>query len=934
MTQRIALVGNPNTGKTTFFNNATGQNRHIGNWHGVTIEPTAYRVKDKNCEVVDLAGTYSLSAFSLEERLTSNFILQNKMPIFNICEQENLRRNLMLSLQLLELDCKVSLIINNFGKKTNFDVDNLKNLLGCEVAVLDFFNKKQVLSVFDLNFKNVKTDVVNYLNYTPYLTIKSILNKYKVDFAKLNDDLNKKLKSKSNEKTKFFKCNKLKNLNHNDDSENKTEKQNDKVKSDKCNFKQNVNCKICKFIDFCKKNKPQEENVSSCEFCSQNKMQYSCNAMKIDDLLKNDKSFIDLFVSLRIIEGNFDYLNLYDINEKDKQTIVNLVNDECIKNIYSLRFKKIDEILCKCNYLKSQSINNINCKKNQKIDNNFKLNKTSFIKNNSNLNSFENKNDKTNTKNFILNNDNANGNKYKNLQNENNKILKINEDKEQTINKNENKDKIFTNEQTKQNKNNLTDKKSILKVFKEKIQIKKNVNNKKEKNSNKKDINLVLDKVFLNKYLAIPIFLLIVLIVFYITFGSVGAYISEKLEWLLNAISVPIINAIDATGINFIHSLFVGGILGGVGSIISFLPQVILLFLCLTVLEESGYMARLAYLLEGICNKVGLSGKSVFTFLMGYGCTATALLTAENLDNKSAKLKTILATPYMACSAKLPVFAVIGGAFFGASNVLVIFGLYILSAVVGIVMVNVLDKSILPNKENSFLLEFPPYRVPKGKVLVKSALKNTGHFLSRVGGYILVFSIVIWFLQSFTIKLNYIENGTEEISILQTISQFIAPIFEPLGFGEWGAVSALLAGLVAKELIVSSIGIINNVGVGDIDELVGISLLAESSVVHFSSLSVISFLTFCLLYTPCIATISAMKSIIGTKWTIFSVVSQLIIAYVCSYFLYKICLLFSGFNFLTSIFILLVIIMLCVCGVYLVLYCSKKFKSCPYKNCK
>ena len=418
--------------------------------------------------------------------------------------------------------------------------------------------------------------------------------------------------------------------------------------------------------------------------------------------------------------------------------------------------------------------------------------------------------------------------------------------------------------------------------------------------------------------------------VFYITFGAFGSFCSDKLEWLLETVSIPIIRMIDNIGVQFIYSLFVDGIMGGVGSIVSFLPQVLLLFMFLTILEESGYMSRLAYLLEGVCNKIGLSGKSVFTFLMGYGCTATALLTAENLDNVNARLKTILTTPYMACSAKLPVFAVLGGAFFGANNVLIIFGLYILSAVIGLIIVNILDKTLLPNKQNSFLLEFPPYRVPKIKIVIKSVFKNMWQFIVRVASYILIFSILIWFLQSFTISFHYI-NDENEISILQRISQVLAPIFTPLGFGEWGAVSALLAGLIAKELIVSSIGIINNVGVGDINDLVGLSVLSATSVIHFDSISVLSFLTFCLLYTPCVATISAMHSQIGTKWTVFSVVMQLVVAYIGSYVIYKVALLFEYFKPFTAFFIVIVISLLCISAVKLIKVIYDR-KICPYKK--
>ncbi len=427
-----------------------------------------------------------------------------------------------------------------------------------------------------------------------------------------------------------------------------------------------------------------------------------------------------------------------------------------------------------------------------------------------------------------------------------------------------------------------------------------------------------IDKILLNKYLALPIFALIMLAVFYLTFSSVGAYISGIFEFVIvEVIGAPLLFFIEyKIGTGFVYSLVANGIIGGVGSVVSFLPQVILLFLFLTILEESGYMARLAYLMEGIFNKVGLSGKSVFTFLMGFGCTATAVMTAQNLNNRNEKIKTVLTTPFMACSAKLPVFAVIGGAFFANGNVFVIFLMYIFSALLGILIANLLDKTRLKNTDSSFILEFPPYRMPAAHTLFSSVCKNTKEFLTRIGGYIFFFSIIIWLLQSFTLSFEFIGGNSaqnapqnDKISILQSIAQILAPLFAPLGFGEWGAVSALLAGLIAKELIVSSIGIINNVSATN--ELVGASLLLPTSAICFTPASALAFLTFCLLYTPCIATISVMRAEIGAKWTIISVAIQLVVAYICAYFVYKITSIILLYGCLVGLIILLAICPIC-----------------------
>lgn len=858
MEKQIALVGNPNTGKTTFLNSATGANFHVGNWHGVTIDPVAYSIKGTT--LIDLAGTYSLSPYTLEERITDNFVLQNKTQIFNICEQNNLKRNLMLTLQLLELNCNVTLVVNNFGEKANFDKTKLAQLLNCPVHLIDFFDKKSVLNLFEKQNKeyinNKPTLNLDYLNKVPFNEICQILKNYTVDFTKLysskankNVAHNKSMqKRKSNKKFLIFSINLSK----------KRKKQSNYKSNNRANYKfdsvtpknKSANCKNC-------------PNSFHCKTAN--------NAIGVE-LKKQDKSFWDAFVALRIIEGDEFYITLYNLDKPALDKIKNLLNN-CPANIYSLRFEFIENLLQKCNYSLQTEFSLYD--KNSKISNNIDF----YKQNNQNCN-----NNAQNSNNNAQNSSKDTQNSNKDAQNGGKDAQNGGKDAQNDSKNANNTQNDIKNTQNVINFSPIMDKK-----------LEKSILDGQKANCNGANIAYLkgykLDKILLNKYLAIPLFLLIILFIFYITFGSVGAFFSGVLEYIIvDIIGTPILSLLQGLGVDFIYSLFKDGILGGVGSIASFLPQVLLLFLFLTILEESGYMSRLAYLLEGICNKVGLSGKSVFTFLMGYGCTATAILTAENLESKNAKIKTVLTTPFMACSAKLPVFAVLGGAFFGAGNVLVIFLLYILSAVIGIVVVNILDKTILPNNESSFLLEFPPYRVPKARVVAKSVGKNAKQFIKRVASYILIFSVLIWFLQSFTFTFSYI-GGTQQKSILQTVSEFIAPVFAPLGFGEWGAVSALFAGLIAKELIVSSIGIINNVGAGDV-ELVGVSLLATSSAVHFSTAGVLSFLTFVLLYTPCVATISAMRYQVGAKWTAFSVALQLVVAYIGAFVVYNLACLF------------------------------------------
>ena len=741
----VLLVGNPNTGKTSLINRATKSALHIGNWHGVTVGATArpLAISGNVDMLIDLPGTYSLSPFSMEENVTAEYVATKNLPVLNICEQNNLRRNLLLTLQLLELGIQVTLLVNRFGKTQNtptiFDEALLSSTLGVPVQTIDFFSKNEVENFFK-SYKPSKENIkykLPYLQDFPLSEIKKIIAENNL----LQDFFSQDLSIANNEK--------------------------------------------------------------------------SLNFIAFRALEKDEKTIAKL-------KKNDEMMAL--INACDYQS-----------KLYQARFNYINFLLKSCNY--SLQLNEHN-----KLETSQKLKKIPK---------------KTQKKAFFSR---------------------------------------FSqkNKQTKQKQTKIPP------------QVKRCKTTEK------------LDKILLNKYLALPIFALVMLAVFYLTFSSIGAYISGIFEFVIvEIIGAPLLFFIEyKIGTGFVYSLVADGIIGGVGSVVSFLPQVILLFLFLTILEESGYMARLAYLMEGIFNKVGLSGKSVFTFLMGFGCTATAIMTAQNLNNKNEKIKTVLTTPFMACSAKLPVFAVIGGAFFANGNVFVIFLMYIFSALLGILIANLLDKTRLKNADSSFILEFPPYRMPAPRTLFSSVWKNTKEFLTRIGGYIFFFSIIIWLLQSFTLGFEFIGGNSaesaqnnEKISILQSIAQILAPLFAPLGFGEWGAVSALLAGLIAKELIVSSIGIINNVSATN--ELVGASLLLPTSAICFTPASALSFLTFCLLYTPCIATISVMRAEIGAKWTIISVAMQLVVAYIGAFFVYKITSVILLYGWLVGIIILLAICLIC-----------------------
>ncbi len=447
------------------------------------------------------------------------------------------------------------------------------------------------------------------------------------------------------------------------------------------------------------------------------------------------------------------------------------------------------------------------------------------------------------------------------------------------------------------------------------------------------------DKILMNRFLAFPIFLGMLALVFYLTFFSFGAWLSDLMSWLLETcIGQPILNLLTSHlgQSSWVCGLFETAVIGGVGSILSFLPQVALLFFFLSILEDSGYLARVAFAIEDILGKVGLSGKSVYTLLMGFGCSTTAVLTARNMEDKNAKIKTGLLTPYMSCSAKFPIYSVLGGAFFGASNILVILGLYLLGVVVALIISLIFEKTVLKSKEQNFILEFPPYHAMSAKRVARVLFDNVKSFVLRVGSLIVAMNVIVWVLGNFTFTFKYIPSSGG-VSILETLGKIFAPIFIPLGFGSWAPVSALLAGLVAKEVIISSLAMFNgasDAGAGAIAN----SFHDPASAAYFASgASVISYLVFCLLYFPCLATTSVLSKEIGRKWTAIGIIVELIVAYITAWVVYTLARTIESFGAMKVLLTLLGIFVI-ILSVIFVWRRLKKKKACPFsskckKNC-
>ena len=389
-----------------------------------------------------------------------------------------------------------------------------------------------------------------------------------------------------------------------------------------------------------------------------------------------------------------------------------------------------------------------------------------------------------------------------------------------------------------------------------------------------------IDKVVLNKYLALPIFLLVMALIFVITFGLLGKALTMLLELGIDKLLyAPITSAMKKGNCaDWLVGLVGDGIIKGVGGILVFLPQIVLLFFFLALLEDSGYISRVAFMTDGIFRKIGLSGRSAFTLLMGFGCSATAVLTARGLEDETMRRKTILLTPFMSCSARLPVYSTIAAAYFTKGSPLVIFGMYIIGVAVALTLAAIFEKTKkLKSGRLSFIMEMPPYRIPTAERVWQIIWHNTKTFIIRVGTVVFALNVIVWLLSNFSFTSGY-TYGTDAHSILNIVGGFIAPVFKPLGFGNWKAVTALISGLVAKEVVISSL-----------DSLGGVEAVFAGT---HSSLSALSFMTFTLLYVPCVATLSAIRKEAGIKWMFAALGLQLGVAYIVSLIVHSIGLLY------------------------------------------
>lgn len=390
-----------------------------------------------------------------------------------------------------------------------------------------------------------------------------------------------------------------------------------------------------------------------------------------------------------------------------------------------------------------------------------------------------------------------------------------------------------------------------------------------------------IDGIVTNKFTAIPFFALVMFLTFYLTFGSFGSWLSDMSGVLIDDMLIPAAaNLLNKAGASeWAVSLVCDGALAGVGAVLAFLPQITVLFFFLSILEDSGYMSRAAFIMDKLLRKVGLSGKSFVPMLMGFGCTVPAVMCTRTIENEKDKRATILITPFMSCSAKMPVYAMIIAAFFPRSGGVVILGIYLLGIAVAALMALVFNKTLLKGEAASFVMELPPYRLPTLRGLWLHIWERLKDYISKAGSVILGATIVVWFLRNFTFGLEMTNDSSR--SILAGLGMIIAPIFAPCGFGTWESAVSLLTGVIAKEQVVSTMTVLYGQNIS--------SALPQI----MSPLAAVSFLVFTLLYTPCVAAVTTIRREMNSKkWTLFSVVFQLLLAWFVSMLIFQIGSLF------------------------------------------
>jgi len=392
-----------------------------------------------------------------------------------------------------------------------------------------------------------------------------------------------------------------------------------------------------------------------------------------------------------------------------------------------------------------------------------------------------------------------------------------------------------------------------------------------------------IDKILTDKYLSIPVFLGLMFAVFWLTFNVIGAFLSDLLSLGITALTDLVDAGLTLYGINpVVHSLVIDGVFAGVGSVLSFLPLIVVLFFFLSILEDTGYMARVAYVMDKLMRKIGLSGRSIVPMLLGFGCSVPAVMATRTLSSSRDRKMTILLTPFMSCSAKIPIYAVFTAAFFPRYRALVMIGLYAAGIVIGVIAALISKKTVFRGKPVPFVMELPNYRFPSLKSVLLLMWEKARDFLVRAFTIILLATVAIWFLQTFDLKLNAVSDSAD--SLLALIGKLIAPVFRPLGFDDWRVSTALITGFSAKEAVISTLGVLLDTDIS------GISAALSAL---FTPRTAVSFLVFTLLYTPCVAAVATIKRELRSGTLAAGVVAvQCVVAWVCAFAVYRLLGLF------------------------------------------
>ena len=401
----------------------------------------------------------------------------------------------------------------------------------------------------------------------------------------------------------------------------------------------------------------------------------------------------------------------------------------------------------------------------------------------------------------------------------------------------------------------------------------------KPKESKEHERSRKIDKIFTGKYTAIPVFIGIMALVFWLTFNVIGAWLQGLLEEGIDYLAALTDGFLTDAGVNTVlHSLIIDGIFAGVGSVLSFIPLIVILFFFLSLLEDSGYMARVAFVMDKLLRKIGLSGRCIVPMLIGFGCTVPGVMASRTLPSERDRKMTIMLTPFMSCTAKLPIYGFFTAAFFPGHGAVVMITLYVLGIVVGILCALLFKRTLFKGEAVPFVMELPNYRMPGAKNVGHLLWDKAKDFLQRAFTVIFIASIIIWFLKTFDFGLNIVTDSKD--SMLAVIAGFIAPLFVPLGFGNWRISTALIAGFMAKESVVSTLTVLFGG--------------TESLLATLTPLDAASLLVFCLLYTPCVAAIASIKRELGGKWALGIVIWQCAIAWAAAFLIQ---LLGSGLGF-------------------------------------